>query len=155
MGGKGVALQTSPCHLQIPRHYGTLSWASREGRTGVRPYQKPDQTRTRIWVLCQEKVISLQSSAQAEAAWPDSCIQDQGTRKRGRIGRVKERKESGKGKEVSKIFFLLLVWDKPGTKRSQLWPLGLVQETHWLKPSALIRHHSNHLYELFYNRRSC
>ena len=40
-------------------------WASREGRTGTRPYQKSDQTRTRIQVLCQEEVISLQSSAQA------------------------------------------------------------------------------------------
>ena len=54
------------CHLQIPRRYGTFPWASREGRTGTQPYQKSDQTRTRIWVLCQEEVINLQSSAQAE-----------------------------------------------------------------------------------------
>ena len=53
-------------HLQIPRCYGTFPWASREGRTGTRPYQKSDQTRTRIRVLCQEEVISLQSLAQAE-----------------------------------------------------------------------------------------
>ena len=53
-------------HLQIPRCYGTFPWASREGRTGTRPCQKSDQTRTRIGVLCQEEVISLQSSAQAE-----------------------------------------------------------------------------------------
>ena len=45
-GAKGVALQT--CHLQIPRRYGTFPWASREGRTGTWPYQKSDQTRTRI-----------------------------------------------------------------------------------------------------------
>ena len=31
---------------------------------------------TRIWVLCQEEVISLQSSSQAEALQPDSCVQD-------------------------------------------------------------------------------
>ena len=42
--------------------YGAFLWASREGRTETRPYQ----TRTRIRVLCQEEVISLQSSAQAE-----------------------------------------------------------------------------------------
>ena len=36
------------CHLQIPRRYGTFPWASREGRTGTQPYQKSDQTRTRI-----------------------------------------------------------------------------------------------------------
>ena len=54
------------CHLQMPKRYGTFPWASREVRTGTRPYQKSDQTRTRIRVLCQEEVISLQSSAQAE-----------------------------------------------------------------------------------------
>ena len=30
------------CHLQIPRRYGTFPWASREGRTGTRPYQKSE-----------------------------------------------------------------------------------------------------------------
>ena len=83
-GGKRVGLTDVSCHLQIPRRYGTLPWASREGRTGTRPYQKSDQTRTRIRVLCQEEVISLQLSAQAEAFRPDSCIQGGGTRKKGK-----------------------------------------------------------------------
>ena len=67
-GGKRGGLTDVSCHLQIPRRYGSFPWASREGKTGTRPYQKSDQTRTRtrIWVLCQEEVISLQSSAQAE-----------------------------------------------------------------------------------------
>ena len=30
----------------------------------------------------------------------------------------------------------------------------LLGEAHWLKPPTLARHHSNHLHELFYNRRS-
>ena len=64
--GKRGDLTDISCHLQIPRRYGTFPWASREGRAGTRPYQKSDQTRTRIRVLCQKKVISLQSSAQAE-----------------------------------------------------------------------------------------
>ena len=42
------------------------------------------EIRTRIRVLCQEEVISLQSSAQAEALRPDSCVQDRGTRKTGK-----------------------------------------------------------------------
>ena len=91
------------CHLQIPRHYRTLPWASREGRIETWPYQKPDQNRTRIRVLCQEEMIGLQSSAQAEALRPDSCVWDWGTRKKDRIGRVKERKERQKGREVSKV----------------------------------------------------
>ena len=65
-GGKRGGLTEVSCHLQIPRRYGTFPWASREGRTGTQPYQKSDQTRTRIRVLCQAEVISLQSSAQVE-----------------------------------------------------------------------------------------
>ena len=67
MGDERGGLIDVSCHLQIPRHYGTFLWASTEGRTGTQPYQKSDQTRTRIQVLCQEEVISLQSSAQAES----------------------------------------------------------------------------------------
>ena len=60
-----------------------------------------------------------------------------GLEKWGRIGRVKERKERGKGKEVNKVSCSLLVgalWPvvhvrrRPGTKGAQLRPLGLV---HW------------------------
>ena len=64
--GKRDGLTDVSCHLQLPRHHGTFPWASREGRTGTQPYQKSDQTRTRIWVLCQEEVISLQSSSLTE-----------------------------------------------------------------------------------------
>ena len=60
-----------------------------------------------------------------------------GLEKQGRIGRVKERKERGKGREVNKVSCSLPVgalWPvvcvrrRPGTKRSQLRSLGLV---HW------------------------
>ena len=133
MGERGGLTDIS-CHLQIPRCYGTFPWASREGRTGTWPYQKSEQTRTRIRVPCQEEVISLQSSAQAEALQPDSYIQDQDTRKTWKEGRVKERKERGKGREVNEVSCSLPVgalWPvvhirrRPGTKGSQLWPLGL------------------------------
>ena len=80
-------------------------------------------------------MISLQPSAQAEALQPDSCIQDLGTRKMGRIGRAKERKERGTGREVNKVSCSLPVgalWPvvhvrrRPGTKGFQLRPLVLV-----------------------------
>ena len=60
-----------------------------------------------------------------------------GLEKQGRIGRVKESKERGKGREVNKVSCSLPVgalWPvvrvrrRPGTKGSQLRPLGLV---HW------------------------
>ena len=60
-----------------------------------------------------------------------------GLEKRGRIGKVKERKERGEGREVNKVSCSLLVralWPvvhirrRPGTKGYQLQPLGLV---HW------------------------
>ena len=37
----------------------------------------------------------------------------------------------------------------PGTLMLPFW------EAHGLKPPTLARHHSNHLHELFYDRRSC
>ena len=138
-GGERAGLIDISCHLQMPRCYGTFPWASREGRTGTWPYQKSDQTRTRIRVLCQEEVISLQSSAQAEG--PSTRFlrpgPGEGLEKQGRIGRVKERKERGKGREANKVSCSLPVWAlwpvvhvrrRPGTKGSQLWLLGLV---HW------------------------
>ena len=139
-GGKSGGLTDISRHLQTPRRYGTFPWTSRKVMTGTRSYQKQDQ---KIQVLCQEEVISLQSSAQAEALRPDSCVQDQGIRKTGRIGRAKERKERGKQREVNKVSCSLLVgalWPvirvrrRPGTKGSQLWPLGLV---HWQASWAL------------------
>ena len=41
-GGKRGGLTDVSSHLQIPRHYGTFPWASREGRTGTWPYQKSE-----------------------------------------------------------------------------------------------------------------
>ena len=64
-------------------------------------------------------------------------LETRGLEKRGRIGRVKERKESRKGIEINKVscfFPVRALWPvvcirrRPGTKGSQLWPLGLV---HW------------------------
>ena len=60
-----------------------------------------------------------------------------GLEKRGKIGRVKDRKERGKGREVNKVSCSLRVgalWPvvrvrrRPGTKGTQLQPLGLL---HW------------------------
>ena len=63
------------------------------------------EIRTRIRVLCQEEVISLQSSAQAEG--PSTRFlhpgPGEGLEKQGRIGRVKERKDRGEGIEVNKV----------------------------------------------------
>ena len=111
-GGKRGGLTDVSCHLHIPRHYSTFPWASRKRRTGTRPYQK-------IRVLCQEEVISLQSSAQAEALRPDSCVQDCWTRKTGRIGRAKEKKERGKRREVNKVSCSLPV--------GALWPVVCIR----------------------------
>ena len=136
-GGKRVGLTDVSCHLQIPRHYRTFPWASREGRTGTLLYQKSDQTRTRIQVLCQEEVISLQSSAQAGSLDQIPAFRTGELEKRGRIRRVKERKERGKGGEVNKVSCSLPGLgtlascprqEETGTKGSQLRPLGLV---HW------------------------
>ena len=81
-------------------------------------------------------MISLQSSAHVEALLPDSCIQDQGTRKKGKDGKGygEEREREGEGRSIKSIVpypvgaFRPIVWvrRRPGSKGSQLQPLGLV-----------------------------
>ena len=89
-GAKGVALQTSPATCRHPGVTGLFPGLPEKGGLELGPTR--NQTK-KIGVLCQEEVISLQSSAQAEALQPDYCVQDQGNRKTGRIGRAKERTE--------------------------------------------------------------
>ena len=80
-GGQRGGLTNVSCHLQIPRHYRTFPWASREGRTGTRPYQKSEPefefSAKRRWSVSNPQL-------RLRALWPDSCIQDQGTRKTGK-----------------------------------------------------------------------
>ena len=122
------------CHLQIPRRYRTLPWASREGRTGTRPYQKSKPE----FEFCAKRRWSV-SNPQLRLRPFDQIPASRtgGLERRGRLGRVKERKERGKGREVSKVSCSLPVgalWPvvrvrrRPGAKGSQLRPLGLV---HW------------------------
>ena len=96
-----------------------------------------NQTRTRIRVLCQEEVISLQSSLRLRPFDQIPVSRTGELEKRGRIGRVKERKKRRKGREVNKVSCSLPVealWPvvcirrRLGTKGSQLRLLGLV---HW------------------------
>ena len=71
-GGQRGRLIDVSYHLQTSRSYRAFPWASREGRTGTQPYQKPEQTRqnqnpnqkpyqnrTGIRVLCQLESIRL------------------------------------------------------------------------------------------------
>ena len=80
-GGKRGGLTDVSCHLQIPRRYGTFPWAFREGRTGTRPYQKLEPefefSAKRRWSVSNPQL-------RLRALRPDSCVQDQGTRKAGK-----------------------------------------------------------------------
>ena len=64
--------KTSPATCRYPGVMGLFPGPPEKGGLELSPNQKSDQTRTRIRVLCQEEVISLQSSAQAEAQIPAS-----------------------------------------------------------------------------------
>ena len=61
---KGVALQMSPATYRYSGVMGLYPGPPEKGRLELGPTR--NQTRTRIRVLCQEKVISVPSSAQAE-----------------------------------------------------------------------------------------
>ena len=112
-----------PTDTQALRDF-SLGFQRREDRNSALP-----EIRTRIRVLCQEEVISLQSSAQAEG--PSTRFlhpgPGEGLEKQGRIGRVKERKERGEGREVNKVscslpvgalWLVVRVRRRPGTKGS-------------------------------------
>ena len=82
-GGKRGGLTDVSCHRRYPGITGLYPEPPKKGELELGPTR--NQTRTKIRILCQEEVISLQSSAQAEALRPDSCIWDQETRKKGKV----------------------------------------------------------------------
>ena len=84
-----------------------------------------------------EQLDQIVSKQENRTELSDQGHRTGGLEKPGRIGKVKERKERGEGREVNKVSCSLLVgalWPvvhvrrRPGTKGSQLRPLGLV---HW------------------------
>ena len=99
-------------------------------RNQTRPEPEFEFSAKRRWSVSNPQ-LSLRAFDQIPAS------RTRGLEKRGRIGRVKERKQRGKGREVNKVFCPLpfgALWPvvcirrRPGTKGSQLRPLGLV---HW------------------------
>ena len=78
-----MGLLTSPAICRYPGIMRLYPGPPEKGELEFGPTR--NQTRTKIRILCQEEVINLQSSAQAEALRPDSCIWDQETRKKGKV----------------------------------------------------------------------
>ena len=129
-----MALQTSPATCRHPGVTGLYPGPPEKGGLGLGPTR--NQTRTELESeICQEEMISLLSSAQAEALLPAS--RTRGLEKQGRIGRAKERKERGKGREVNKgscslpvgaLWPVVHIRRKPGTKSPNcshwFWSLG-------------------------------
>ena len=97
-GGQKGALQTSPATCRHPGVTGLFPGLPEKGGLEL----GPTRNQTRIRVLCQEEVISLQPSAQAEALRPDSCVQDRGTRKPGGWEGLRRGRREGR-REVSKV----------------------------------------------------
>ena len=130
-GGERGGLTDDPCHLQIPTRYGTFPWASREERTGTRPCQKSEPE----FEFSAKRRGSV-SNPQLRPFYQFPASRTGGLEKQGRIGRVKERKERGKGSEINKascslpvgaLWPVVRVRRRSGTKGSQLRPLGLVR----------------------------
>ena len=127
-GANGVALQTSPATCRHPGVTGLFPGLPEKGGLELGP--------TGIRVLCQEEVISLQSSAQAEAFRPNPCVQDRGIRKTGRREGPRRGQREGRGERsirscsllVGALWPVVCVRRRPGTKGPQLRLLGLV---HW------------------------
>ena len=91
----------SPIDIQALWHF-SLGLQRREDWNSTLPEIRPDQNQNSSSLPRGGDPVS-NPQLRLRALRPDSCIQDWGTRKRGRIGRVKERKERGKGREVNKV----------------------------------------------------
>ena len=142
-GAKGVALQTSPATCRYPGIMGLYPGPPEKGGLELGPTR--NQTRTepefefsakRRWSVSNPQ-LWLRPFDQIPAS------RTGGLEERGRIGRVKERKEREKGREVHKVSCSLPVgalWPvvhvrrRPGTKRSQL----LSEETHVLTKQEIL-----------------
>ena len=55
----------------------------------------------------------------------------------------------------SSALYWSLAFKQQKSEKKKEFIIKVLGEAHWLKPSTLARHHSNHLHELFYDRRSC
>ena len=100
-GGQRGGLTDVSCPLQIPRRYRTLPWASKEGRTGTQPYQKPDQSRIRIQTRNQtrtEPEFKFSAKQRGSASNPQLRLRpfDQSPASRTR-GQEKRRRKQKKG----------------------------------------------------------
>ena len=132
-----MALQMSQATCRYPGIMGLYPGPPEKGGLELGPTR--NQTRTepefkfsakRRWSVSNPQ-LRLRPFNQIPAS------RTRGLEKRGRIGRVKERKVRGKGREVNKVsssFLVGALWPvvrirrRPGTKGSQLRLLGLV---HW------------------------
>ena len=112
-GAKGVALQTSlaTSDTQALRDF-TLGLQRRDDWNSALPETRPDQTRTRIQTRNQtrtEPEFKFSAKQRGSASNPHLRLRPipasrtRGLEKRGRIGRVKERKERGEGREVNQF----------------------------------------------------
>ena len=136
-GGKRVGLTDVSCHLQIPSIMGLYPGPPEKGGLDLGPTR--NQTRPEPEFEFSAKRRWSVSNPQLRPRPFDQIPASRtgGLEKRERVGRIKERKEREKRREVNKVSCSLPVgalWPvvhvrrRPGTKGSQLWPLGLV---HW------------------------
>ena len=127
-----MALQTSPATYRYPGVTGLFRGPPEKGGLELGPTRNQNQNSSSLPRGGDQSPI-LSSGQGPFDQIPAS--RTGGLEKQGRIGRVKERKERGKGKELNKVSCFLPVgalWPvvhlrrRPGTKGSQLWPVGLV-----------------------------
>ena len=127
-----MALQTSPAICRYPGVTGLFPGLPEKGGLEL----GPTRNQTRIRVLCQEEVIGLQSTAQAEALRPVPASRTGGLEKWEGYEGLRRGKREGRGDRsivscsllVGALWPVVHVRRRPGTKGSQVWLLGLV---HW------------------------
>ena len=79
-----MALQTSPATCRYPGVMGLYPRPPEKEELELGLTRNQTRIEPEFELSAKKEVISLQSSAQAEALRPDLCVQDWGTRKMGK-----------------------------------------------------------------------
>ena len=132
-GAKGVALQRSPATYRYPGIVGLFPGPPEKGGLELGPTTNQTSSEPEFEFSAKRRLSVSNPQHRLRAFDQIPASRTGGLEKQGRIGRVKERKERGKGREVNKVSSSLPVgalWPgvcvrrRPGTKGSPVAASG-------------------------------
>ena len=117
---KGVALQTSPATCRYPDVTGLYPGPPEKGGLELGPTRNQTRPEPEFKFSAKRRQSVFNPQLRLRPFYQIPASRTRGLEKCGMIGRVKERRERGKGRGVNKVSCFLLV--------GALWPVGPHQE---------------------------